>query len=179
MKLHKINDLSNKNVISLLHEELGKITDSEYIENYHPDFSNKPSNLFFILADKNGRYKKGCYYVLENSGEFICSAGWNEYEFDSSIALALTRAYVNPKFRAQYYMGQYILPEIIKSTENYCHLYITSNSYNSSIYRWFSRAAEGKSTTIHKQWPDVYKKFVPVGIKNIYFTEQFVVEYKK
>jgi hypothetical protein len=115
--------------------------------------------------------------VLENNSELVCSAGWNEYDLDKNIALALTRAYVEPKFRAKYYMGEYILSEIVESTRQYQHLYITSNSYNSAIYQFFVRASQGKRTAIYNDWPEIYKKFKPVGVKNIYYTDQYVAEY--
>jgi hypothetical protein len=58
-------------------------------------------------------------------------------------------------------------------------LYITANGYNSAIYQWFVRANEGKSPGLFSDWPDIYKNFKPIGKKNIYYTEQYVIEYKK
>ena len=165
--------------MKLLEESFSTITDLNIIKNYHPDYSSDPANIFYILSDVNGRYHRGCYYVLEDAGEFLCSAGWNEYELDQTIALALTRAYINPKYRANYYMGEYILPKIIKNTVLYKHLYITADSYNSAIYQFFVRANEGKRTAIFNDWPDIYRNFKPIGKKNIYYTEQYVAEYQK
>jgi hypothetical protein len=179
MKLHTIQDSSNKFIIGLLEETFSKITNSNIIRNYHPDYKNDPANIFYILTDVNGRYKKGSYFVLENNNEFVCSAGYNQYDLDSSIALALTRAYVDPKFRAHYYMGEYILPEIIKNTTQYKHLYITADSYNSAIYQYFVRASQGKTTALYNNWPDIYRKFKPIGKKTIYFTEQYVAEFER
>lgn len=179
MKLHTIQDSSNKFIIGMLEEAFSKITNSNIIRNYHPDYKSDTANIFYILNDENGRYKKGSYFVLENNNEFVCSAGYNQYDLDPDIALALTRAYVNPKFRAQYHMGEYILPEIIKSTAQYKHLYITADSYNSAIYQFFVRASEGKTTALYNDWPDIYKKFKPVGKKTIYFTEQYVAEFER
>lgn len=177
MKLHRISNSSNKEVIQILKDNFSQISDKNIIKNYHPKFDQEPANIFFILNSKNNRYEKGCYYVLENNREYICSAGWNEYEYDNSIALALTRAYVNPKHRAKYYMGKFILPEIINETVNYNKIYITSNSYNSAIYQYFVRADQNKTTALFNNWPDIYRRFKPVGIKTIYNTDQYVVEY--
>jgi len=179
MQLHQIHDASNKPVISLLEESFCKITNTNLIKNYHPDYKNDPANIFYILNDVNGRYSRGCYYVLENEGEFVCSAGWNEYDLDNAIALALTRAYVNPKYRAKYHMGEYILPKIIDNTTGYKHLYITADSHNSTIYQYFVRANEGKRTAVFNTWPDIYKNFKPIGKKSIYYIEQYVVEYQR
>lgn len=179
MKIHVIQDDSNKAIMNLLEESFNKITDPDIIKNYHPNYKNDPANIFYILNDVNGRYAKGAYYVLEHEGEYVCSAGWNQYELDTTIALALTRAYIDPKYRAKYYMGEYILPKIIDSTTSYNHLYITADSHNSAIYQWFDRAHNGKRPTMFNNWPDIYRKFKPIGKKTIYYTEQFVVEYQR
>jgi hypothetical protein len=176
MQLHGIHDSSNRVIMSLLEDSFSTITDADIIKNYHPDYKNEPANIFYILNDVNGRYRRGCYYVLEDNGEYVCSAGYNEYDLDQTIVLALTRAYVNPKYRTKYCMGEYILPKIIENTKQYEHLYITADSHNSAIYQWFVRANDGKRPTMFHQWPDIYRKFKPIGKKNIYYTEQYVVE---
>lgn len=179
MLLHELHDSSTEFVINLLEESFSKITDIDIIKNYHPDYKNDPANIFYILNDVHGRYNRGCYYVLEDNGEYVCSAGYNEYDLDQTIALALTRAYIDPKYRAKYYMGEYILPKIIESTILYKHLYITADSHNSAIYQWFDRANKGKRPTMFNNWPDIYRKFKPIGKKTIYYTEQFVMEYQR
>jgi len=179
MLLHELHDSSNEFVMNLLGVSLSNITDNDIIKNYHPDYKNDPANIFYILNDVKGRYKHGCYYVLEDNGEYVCSAGYNEYDLDQTIALALTRAYVDPKYRAKYYMGEYILPKIIDSTTSYNHLYITADSHNSAIYQWFDRAHQGKRPTMFNNWPDIYRKFKPIGKKTIYYTEQYVMEYQR
>ena len=63
MIIHEIHDLSNKYVIELLLKGLSKITDEQYVTNYHPDYASNTGNLFYIL--EQGRYVKGKYYVLE------------------------------------------------------------------------------------------------------------------
>ena len=176
MQLHQIHDASNRFIISLLEASFSKITNTNLVKNYHPDYKNEPANIFYILNDVTGRYRRGCYYVLEDNNEYVCSAGYNEYELDPSIALALTRAYVDPKHRSKYYMGEYILPKIIENTREYKHLYITADSFNSAIYQWFYRANAGKRPAMFNDWPDIYRKFKPIGKKNIYYTEQYVME---
>jgi hypothetical protein len=155
------------------------VVDPSIVKNYHPDYRNEPANIFFIL--ENGRYRKGHgkYFVIEEEGEYICSAGWNEYDLDSTIALALTRMYVNTEYRAQYYVGNHILPVILEETINYPRVWITSNNHNKMIYRWFERAASGKRTTLFRDWPDIYRGFVPIGQHEVYYTMQDVAELKR
>lgn len=179
MKLHIIHDDTDKYVMDLLESAFSLITDDNIVKNYHPSYKTSSANIFYILHDPKCRYYKGAYYVLEDEGELVCSAGWNEYELDTDIALVLTRAYVNPKHRVKYYMGEYILPEIIKNTTQYKHCYITADSHNSAIYQFFVRAETGKRTAMFNDWPDIYRKFKPIGKQTIYYTDQYVAEYQR
>jgi hypothetical protein len=179
MKLHLIHDLSNPYICEMLVKTLSQCTDDHAIKNYHPDYATLPKNLFYILANNKGRYRNGGYYVLEEDGEFVCSAGYNEYDFDSSVALVLTRAYVSPTRRTEYSMGNYILPEIIQRVKHYPHVYLTVNEYNKAIYNWFVRYHSNKRPSLYGEWPECYKKFKPIGKKIIYFTEQYVAELQK
>ena len=119
MITHEIHDLSNTHVVDLLNEGLSEITDESFKHNYHPNCSNVPGNLFSIL--KNGRYRKGKrkYYVIEEDGKYVCSAGWNEYENEPDTVLMLTRMYILPKHRAKYYVATDILPTALNEVKNY------------------------------------------------------------
>lgn len=179
MNIHKIQDCSNEHVVSILKEGLSKFDNPSSIANYHPDYSNESSNLFYILNQPNNRYTKGNYYVLEEDNKLIACAGWNEYELDTTIALGLTRMFVSKEHRTSYILGKTVLPLIIEETVNYNHLWMTVNEYNIALYKWFERYHNGKSPTITESWPEVYKKFKPIGKKTIYYTEQYVLELEK
>jgi len=172
--IHLINDLSNKHVVNLLKSNFCSISNKNIVKNYHPDYSNIPGNLFYILA--KGRYKQGMYYVVEKNGKYICSAGWNKYHECVDTALLLTRAYVSEHYRSKYPLATYLLPLMIDATSHYKHVWITCNEHNRSIYSAFERLNSGKSAGLFNQWPDVYKKFKPIGLKTIYNTQQYVVE---
>jgi len=177
MRIHKIHDLSDSYAIDLLTMGLTKIDKSlAYAKNYHPDFQENPANLFTLL--KNGRYLKGKYFVLEENSNYIASAGWNEYELDPSIALVLTRMYTSTQFRMNYHISKYILPLILSEVTGYKHIWGTTNEYNKKIYNWFVRTQQGKSGSLDHAWPSIYKKFKPIGIHHIYYTDQYVLEYQ-
>lgn len=176
MILHEIHDLSNDIAVNLLKRGLSNITDERHLQNYHPDFSDSTSNIFCIL--KNGRYNKGKYYIIEEDDNYICSAGWNEYELDSNIALMMTRFYVRPEFRQKYYATSHILPKALNEAKDYKYIWMSMNEYNKSLYTWFDRASKGKLPGLFNYWPDIYRKFSPIGKRDIYYTEQYVVEYK-
>ena len=179
MIIHEIHDLSNEYVIDLMKDELAKVTDTDIIKNYHPDYIDTPGNLFHILS--RGRYApgKGKYYVVEDNGQYICSAGWNEYELEPSIALMLTRMYIVPEHRTKYIIGKYILPKALNEATKYDKVWMTVNKHNKMIYSWFERAAKNKQTTLYNDWPPIYRNFQPLGKKTIYYTTQYVVELKR
>jgi hypothetical protein len=179
MEVHRINDLSNTHVTNLLVSAFSNIQEERLIHNYNPDYRSNPANIFYILSDVNGRYKNGTYYVVENEGEYVCSAGWNEYEIDRSIALALTRAYVHPKYRALYIMGKEILPLILSETTKYDRVWITADEHNKSIFNRFYRKNKGMRSELFGKWPEIYDNFVAKGKQIIYNTEQYVIEYNK
>jgi hypothetical protein len=175
MKIHQIHDDTDHHVMGILKQGLAQITAGDIARNYHPENNHITGNLFYILAQSDNRYKHGCYYVLEKDGEYVCSAGWNEYELDRTIALVLTRAYVAPKYRSHFYMAEYLLPLMLEAVNPYETVYITSNAYNSTIYEAFVRGSQGLTTG----WPEIYKKFTPIGQQTIYYTLQNVVRLNK
>jgi len=176
MIIHELHDNSNLDLLKLLGTELMKVSDPNIIRNYHPDYRDEHGNLFYVL--RSGRYRKfyGKYYIVEDEGKIVCSAGWNEYEEDSNVALGLTRAYVSPEYRGQYPMAKYILPKIILETANYRKLWITVNEHNKMIYDWFVRASQNKRTSLFNDWPDIYRQFKPLNKMTIYNTTQYVVQ---
>ena len=177
MNVFRITDLSNAKVVAILQAGLSEIDDDQIIKNYHPDYAHRPENLFYIL--KEGRYKsgKGAYFVIEENGEYICSAGWNEYTHDT--ALVLTRAYITPKYRMQYLLAKHILTKAIEETKNYHNVWLTVNEYNKAVYDWFVRKEKNKRSALFNDWPEIYKSFKPIGKKNVYDIEQYVVELQR
>jgi hypothetical protein len=179
MQIHEIHDGGNEYVMSLLKTEFSTIKNTDIVRNYHPDYSNDPANFFYVLESGRFRINHGKYYVIEEDGKFICSAGWNEYDLDPTIVLYLTRMYVNMRYRTMYYVGTHILPLILAETSQYDRAWITSNKHNRMIYNWFDRAANGKQTALFGDWPDIYRQFKPIGIREVYYIEQNVVELKR
>ena len=173
MKIHTIHDLTNHYVINILKKEFNTITDTNIISNYHPDYSDFSGNLFYILD--NGRYIRGKYFIIvDETDNFIASAGWNELNAD--VALVLTRMYVSPKFRHTFIIGKTLLPLIVNETVEYKKLWGTINQYNKSMYNWIARY---ESQNKIGNWPDIYKNFKPIGQKLINNTLPYVLEYQK
>lgn len=177
MNIFKIHDLSDTKVISILESGLSEVDDVCIVKNYHPDYADRPENLFFIL--KQGRYQqsRGAYFVVEENGEYICSAGWNKYTPD--IALVLTRAYTAQKYRMQYLLAKHILTKAIEETKHYDKVWLTANEHNKVVYNWFVRNSENKRSALFNDWPEIYKSFKPIGKKNVYDVEQYVVELQR
>ena len=178
LKIHEIHDLTNHELINTLELEFSKITDTAIIKNYHPDYSQVPGNIFKILSQ--GRYRLGKYFIItDDDDKYMCSAGWNPYELETDTALLLTRMYVNPQYRGQYVIGKTVLPQMISEACNYQRLWITANDHNRTIYKYFERSSQNKRTVLFNDWPDIYKRFKPIGKKTVYYTEQWISEYDK
>jgi len=177
MNIHAIHDLSNNRIINILKKSLSNIPEVNMRENYSPEFSNSSANLFYIL--EHGRYEegKGCYYIILEDNEFIASAGWNEYT--SETALLLTRLYVSPKHRSHYVMGKTVLPQMIESCWHYNKIWVTVNDYNKRLYNWLENNYNGHNAALGDRVPELYSKFKPLGIKSIYFADQYVAEFQK
>jgi hypothetical protein len=174
MIIHSINDLSNKSVIKLLSDGVSSIKDELLIKNYHPKYHGYPGNLFTILEEH--RYKKdfGTYYVIEDNNQYVCSAGWNVYNLQSDVALVLTRMYVNPKMRGNFFIGNNILPLCLKEVlPKFNNIWVSVNKNHRKMLAWVDRARYQSNV------PDLYKKFSYIGLKEIYYTEQHVYAYMK
>jgi len=176
MQLYRLNDLSPSPGLDILKSEFSnRVFDESYAENYAWDHRDKLSNIFYLL--KNGRYSVGCYFVIENNGKYIASAGWNKY--DNETALVLTRAFITEEYRTSYVMGNELLPIMLDESKSFQNIWITCNKNNKAIYDWFTRNKEGKSPAMFSNWPDIYSRFEPIGIRTVYFTEQFVSQLKR
>lgn len=173
MNIHEIRDLSNCRVLDILKSGLSELNPLE--PNYSPELSYQTCNLFYLL--ENGRYSDGCYYVIEENGKYIASAGWNRY--DNDTAIVLSRAYVSRPYRTTYIMAENLLPRMLEQCGHYEKIWITCNEHNKAIYNWFVRSNEGKRPAMFNNWPEIYGNFEPIGKKIIYFTEQFVVQLKR
>lgn len=175
MIIHELHSDVSCNGFKILKQGLEQIQEQDLAVNYHPYFSDDPANIFYLL--KNGRYENGCYFVLEDGGKYIGSAGWNLYS--DSIVLCLTRAYFLKEFRHRYYMAEYLLPKIFEQTQNFSTFWITCNDYNKRIYDGLIQLHNGKLAGLYDSWPDVYKKFVPIGTRVVNNSVQYVAEYKR
>lgn len=176
--IHQISDASNSEVIKILKDNISEdfFKNKEININYLFEHRSNPANLFYLL--ENGRYKIGNYFVVtDKKNNFVASAGWNQYSRDTAIVLS--RMIVHPNFRTKYIIGNLVLPIMIDQTSQYKHVWITANEYNKTIYHWFDRSYQGKTTSLYQNWPEVYKKFQPIGKRKIYHTDQWVAELQK
>ena len=178
MKIYEINDLSNDRVVNILKNGLTEslFKKPKLHENYLYSYKDNPANIFNIL--ENGKYKVGAYYVLaEENDNYIASAGWNQLNNDT--ALLLTRMVVSLPYKTSGILGNTILPMLIEKTSSYDKVWMACNEYNVAIQKWFMRNEEGKSLAVSWSWPEVYKRFTPIGKHTVNGTEQYVFQLKK
>jgi len=174
MIVHNIHDNKPCRAFDLLKSEFIKIEDDNSKENYNPRYAAIPGNIFYDL--RNNKYKegKGNYYVIEIDGNFVCSAGWHRY--DSTTALLLTRMYVGLEYRNYQLGGKVLVPVMLEESKEYNKRWITCNEHNKTIYNMFVRLQRAEKAA-PSQWPDLYKKFKPIGEHKVYHVNQWVGEY--
>lgn len=173
MIIHPIHDLNNNYAVRVLYAAMSAIDDQRTLQNYHPDFASMPGNLFYIIREGRFKLNSGTYYVAEEDGKFISSAGWNDYQFEWRTALLLTRMIVAPEFRGKFTVGRHILPIALgESIIYHDRLWMTFGETNRRYLKWFDPKR-------HHLIPPLYRKFSYVGQKQIYYTTQNVVEYKR
>jgi len=175
VNIFRIHDITDRAVEILKKGLVLEGEPEELRRNYCYEHRDEPGNLFKIL--ESGRYLRGAYYILtDHRGDYVGSAGWNQY--DNDTALVMTRMYVIPKFRRSYIIGTAILPTLLEETTEYKKVWMTVNHYNKGLYYWFVRAQKGNDKGL-SDWPDIYKKFKPIGEHLVYNTPQLVMEYQK
>jgi hypothetical protein len=173
MKVQSLKE--NPELIEFLKTGLTCVVEPHLLENYHPDYKTNNANLFHVI--RQGRFDQGNFYVMiTDEGEFAGCAGWNE--MNRNIALAGVRAYIPAKFRAKYIIGEYILPRILKETQDYPKVWLTFNEYNKAMYYGFERMVNSKASSL-LPWPFVYRKFKPIGQHTVNNTIQYVAEYER
>ncbi len=175
MVIYELTSDEDTEGFKILKKGLENIAEQDLAINYHPYYSNETSNIFYLL--KNGRYNNGCYFVIAENEKYLGSAGWNLYQEDT--VLCLTRAYFIPNVRHQYLMATHLLPKIFDQAKQYSKFWITCNDYNKRIYDGLVKLHEGKAAGLYSSWPDVYKKFIPIGSMVVNNTVQYVAEYKR
>lgn len=178
MIAYPIHEFSTNYASNLLMQGLSEVNEEWCIKNYHPDFRENPANIFYILSNE-GRYRKGhgCYYVFEEDNKFVSCFGWNEYELDPQIALIFTRLYTIPFYRTRQLHHNY-LDIVLTESNQYPVIYATYNLYNKKMYdRYLYYQKNGKNKL--GNYVKLYDKFTPIGIKDVYYTPQYVCEYRK
>lgn len=175
MDIYELHSDEDSPGYRILKQGLSNLPEQDLAVNYHPYFSNEPSNLFYLL--KHGRYQTGCYFVIADNDSYLGSAGWNLYQ--DEIVLCLTRAYFIKNARHRYLMANLILPNILKQTSQYNRFWITCNDYNKRIYDGLVKLNQDGHAGLYDSWPKIYKKFKPIGSMVVNNTVQYVAEYKR
>lgn len=172
MVCYELHDGSHSAGLTLLQDSFSRIDDPNLIKNYHPDYTGSPGNFFTVLAE--GRYASGNgkYYVIEEDGVYICSAGWNKYQLALDTALLLSRMYVSPQHRGKYTVGKHIFPRALSEARiDHSRLWVTFNGYNAKWRKWF------ETVKVRGLVPEHYRNFNYVGVMDVYYTSQYVYEY--
>jgi hypothetical protein len=166
------------------YSELSKVQDtSQAFKNvWHNEWYDKPYTLPYIL-EKTSRFSdnNGEFYSVYIDNILAACSGVYKADFDSNIALAGTRTWVNKEFRNKLLLGNVVLPLHKEwAIKNSCKIIaLCFNDYNKNIIEIFKRNRLGETNSRIKNRTDknlFYSELVTLGYPvNIQHTRQWVI----
>lgn len=158
-----------------------------YIHDLEPDDSPVKGNYAPTLESNTLLHKLVTRQYQEYLFGYVLKDGvWKPalgggYQIDENGIAILTRLFVVPHYRMRLFI-QHLLAALVDSLTQVeglkpdTRVYITFNQYNSALYEWFVRKAQGRGASFGKQWPEVFSVFKPAGLQLINNVEQYVCE---
>jgi hypothetical protein len=155
---------------------------SPAVENmYHDDWDNLPHTLPYILGHTGRFYgESGQFHILYDNNKVVACGGVYKSFFDSKIALAGVRTYVDVKYRHNSILREHLLPIHKRwAIENNCDIVgLSFNEYNKNIIEIFKRRRLGESLDRMIREPHMLfynglnELDYPVNIQN---TKQYII----
>jgi GNAT superfamily N-acetyltransferase len=145
-------------------------------------WEDKPNTLPYILEHTDRYFEsRGEFIVLYNNNQVIGCGGVYKSNFNSDIAIAGSRTYIDPKYRNQSLLREYLLPFNKEwATNHNCKIVSLSfNEYNKNIIEIFKRRRLGETldrintrNKPHMFYSGLHEVTFPV---NIQYTKQYVI----
>ena len=166
-----------------LRKQLKSFCDKAYNDFREPahinmSWSDKPHTLYsqifhqFKYDEDTGRLFLG--YI---DGELVAVSGAYHFENEIDTVICGARTWTLRDWRTKYVHGDYIFPAQFEWAKHngYKKAYLTFNSYNSWLFKFLRRIADGKGTAFGLKNCDTYKdlKFLDEP-KTINYVDQFV-----
>ena len=185
--VYKLTNLSNLENVTKVKDEMAAIPIKECRvkeSNYIYECRDVPGNLFKVLDE--GRFQNGAYYIMTTKeNNFVASVGWHLYTYEDGREIALiSRAIVHPTYRHLRALSNYLLNPIINSIRENCSnkIWVAFNEHNMPLLHYWQRQnrhqryINDSASTSWQQLKNMVPNFNYIGIKNINYVDQHVVE---
>ena len=135
-----------------------------------------------MLKDKNSRYyqNNAGFIVIYNNEDLVACGGYHPFFMDGKKgSIVLSRFYINQLFRKSNIniTDDYWVPEMLKNNVDLGNwLWMSFNSDRKLLYESFVKQKKNRKLILGNIWPSFFTKFYGIGIKNVYSTNQYIVE---
>lgn len=180
--IHEYKDVSCDLFFEFLKKESADIKSPAYVNMWHDDWQEHSNTLPYLLKiSKRFEPPTGNFYVLFENNKIIGCSGVYISDFNSRIALAGTRSWLNKNYRNKNLLKEFLLPKQKQwAIQNNCgQVALCFNEYNKNLIKIFrrTRLAETSSRIKERSPQDLFytglnEVDVPV---NIQYTKQWVI----
>lgn len=177
---HKKQDEKIKKFIESL-KKLELIDDKQLPKNFN--LNNINSGHILTLLTKNRYYQENAgFLVIYDKDILLSCAGFHPFILDGKKGtIIFSRFFINKKYRGNRIsiVDNYFAPfyeERKKKFGNF--LWMTMNEDRKLLYNTFEKQSNNFAASVGMKWPLYLKKFVPIGLYEIFHTPQYVVEQK-
>ena len=180
-KIVVINNESQKQYINQFINELKILHQNNthaLPKNYNLNNINKGHVIELLCNEKRFFCHNAGFIVLYNGDELVSAAGYHPYNINGKDGhIVLSRFFINKPYRGKnnFIVDDYLFPHILKQNVG-PFLWMTMNEDRENLYNSFIRCYNKKSSFLGSPYPKSFRGFVPIGIHNIFYTKQFVVE---
>lgn len=152
--------------------------DPAHVNMYHEQWQNNSETLPYLIY-QSSRFAKdnGEFFILRINGKIEAISGVHVSSFDSNVAIAGIRSWINPRYRAKMYIGHYLLPLQLSwaMNNNLKTIALSFNGYNKRLINYFKRSGIGVAKARNASrlfYNGVHE--VPFSV-NLQYTEQWVI----
>ena len=155
--------------------------DPAQVNMYHKNWEDRPETLpYLIYISERFRDNNGDFYVLKINNVIKAISGVQTSPFDTNVAMAGIRSWIDPSLRAKMYIGHYLLPLHLSwaKEKDLKTILLSFNSYNKRLMNYFKRSGMGvpkqrnETRLFHNGVHEV-----PFSV-DIQYTEQWVLYHK-
>ena len=155
--------------------------DPAHVNMYHKNWEDRPETLpYLIYISERFRDNNGDFYVLKIDNVIKAISGVQISPFDTNVAMAGIRSWIDPSLRAKMYIGHHLLPLHLSwaKEKDLKTILLSFNGYNKRLMNYFKRSGMGvpKQRNETRLFNNGVHE-VPFSV-DIQYTEQWVLYHK-